>query len=44
MVTVVLDNLAAGLSADEVLASHPAVTEEHLRGASGCAAASSAYR
>ena len=38
MVSVVLDNLAAGRSADEILASYPSLTNEDLRAAMAYAA------
>ena len=37
-VSVVLDNLAAGLSHKEILASYPTLTEEAIRAATGYAA------
>lgn len=33
MVSVILDNLAAGLSEDEILAGYPSVTREGIRAA-----------
>ena len=38
MVSVILDNLAAGLSEDEVLAGYPSVTREGIRAAIAYAA------
>lgn len=37
-VTVVLDNLAAGLSHEEILASYPSLTEEAIRASTSYAA------
>ncbi len=39
MVSVVLENLAAGLSADEILASYPSLNAESIRAAMAYAAA-----
>jgi uncharacterized protein (DUF433 family) len=33
MVSVILDNLAVGLSADEIIESYPSLTEEDIRAA-----------
>ena len=38
MVSVVLDNLAAGLSVDEILKSYPSLTREAIQAAIGYAA------
>ncbi len=38
MVSVVLDNLAAGVDAKEILASYPSLTEEDVQGAIAYAA------
>jgi uncharacterized protein (DUF433 family) len=38
MVSVVLDNLAENLSADEILASYPSLTREDIEAAIGYAA------
>ena len=38
MVSVVLDNLAAGLSPDEILKSYPSLTEEAIQAAMSYAA------
>ncbi len=38
MVSVILDNLAAGLSADQILADYPALTPEAIRAAVAYAA------
>lgn len=37
-VTVILDNLAAGLSREEILTSYPTLTEEAIRAATSYAA------
>ncbi len=38
LVSVVLDNLAAGVSVDEILRSYPSLTRESVRAAMGYAA------
>jgi len=38
MVSVILDNLAAGLSHDEILASYPSLTRDDIDAAIGYAA------
>jgi uncharacterized protein (DUF433 family) len=38
MVSVILDNLAAGLSVDEILASYPPLTADHVQAAIAYAA------
>jgi len=38
LVSVVLDNLAAGVSVDEILRSYPSLTSESVRAAMGYAA------
>ena len=38
MVSVILDNLAAGLTPQEILASYPGLTEESIQAAIGYAA------
>ena len=38
MVSVILDNLAAGLSPDEILRSYPALSREAIQAAITCAA------
>jgi uncharacterized protein (DUF433 family) len=38
MVSVILDNLAAGLSPDEIVASYPSLTTEDIRAAVAYAA------
>ena len=38
MVSVVLDNLAAGLSADEIIKSYPSLTQEDIQAAMSYAA------
>jgi hypothetical protein len=39
MVSVILDNLAAGIAEDEILKSYPTLTEEDIRGTVAYAAA-----
>jgi uncharacterized protein (DUF433 family) len=38
MVSVILDNLAAGLSIEEILQSHPSLTREAVEAAIACGA------
>lgn len=44
MVSIILDNLAAGRTAEQILASYPGLTPEHLRAAAAYAAALSRER